>query len=224
MTFYDQLVAATQPQREVLYSVPQLRAGLAGQIDRAAYIAYLTQAYHHVKHTVPFLMTMGAALPEKHRWLHDAIASYITEEKGHEQWILNDITAAGGDADAAAKSTPALATQVLVAYNYNYMARHNPIGFLGMVFMLESTSTQMATAGASALRQNLALPQEAFSYLFSHGSLDISHIAFFEQLVNQITDPADQVAIIEVAQNTFLLFADVLRSVPMSAKEMNHAS
>ena len=56
MNFYDRLVKETQSARAELYSVPQLIDGMQGNISRATYIAYLTEAYHHVSHTVPFLM------------------------------------------------------------------------------------------------------------------------------------------------------------------------
>lgn len=223
MSFYNQLVKETEIARNMLYTVPQLTDGMRGQISRDTYIAYLTEAYHHVSHTVPFLMSMGAALPSSKKWLHKAIIEYQEEEVGHEEWILNDIESAGGDKDAARNAKPNLETQVLIAYNYDYIARKNPVGFLGMVFMLESTSTQIANKGADAVKEKLNLPKKAFSYLYSHGELDISHMKFFEETVNQITDPEDQKAIIEVAQNTFCLFANVLRAIPHDGK-VKHAA
>lgn len=223
MSFYNRLVKETEAQRQELYTVPQLIDGLKGDISRETYIAYLTEAYHHVSHTVPFLMSMGARLPQEKKSLHKAIIEYQEEEVGHEEWILNDIAACGGDKEAARASTPNLETQLLIAYNYDYINRKNPVGFFGMVFMLESTSTQIANKGADAVKNKLGLPKNAFSYLYSHGELDISHMKFFEETVNQITDPADQAAIIEVAQNTFRLFANVMRAIPHES-EMKHAA
>lgn len=219
MSFYERLAKETADHRARLYSVPQLRDGLSGQISRNTYIAYLTEAYHHVKHTIRFLMAMGVRLPDEKKWLHDAIAEYIDEEKGHEEWILNDIAVAGGDKEAARQAMPSLETQVLVAYNYDYIARKNPVGFLGMVFMLESTSIEIANQGADAIKKGLDLPNGAFSYLYSHGELDIEHMKFFERLVNQIDDPLDQAAIIEVAQNTFCLFGNMLGALPHARAE-----
>ena len=223
MTFYERLNKETEFARRELYTVPQLIDGLSGDISRETYIAYLTEAYHHVRHTVRFLMAMGVRIPEEKKWLHDAISEYIEEEKGHEEWILNDIEAAGGDKEKARHAVPNLETQVLVAYNYDYIARKNPIGFLGMVFMLESTSIQIANNGADAVRTKLGLPKTAFTYLYSHGALDIEHLKFFEQLVNKVTDPQDQAAIVEVAQNAFRLFANVMRAIPHK-KALKHAA
>lgn len=223
MSFYETLVKETENARQELYSVPQLVDGLMGDISRETYMAYLTEAFHHVSHTVRFLMSMGAKLPADKKFLHKAIAEYIEEEVDHEEWILNDIEAAGGDKEKARNSTPNLATQLLIAYNYDYINRKNPVGFFGMVFMLESTSTQIANKGADAVKEKLGLPKKAFSYLYSHGELDISHMKFFEETVNKITDPEDQKAIIEVAQNTFHLFANVLRSIPHEGAVKNAA-
>lgn len=223
MTFYELLIHDTESARKELYSVPQLIDGLNGDISCETYIAYLTEAYHHVRHTVRFLMAMGARLPDEKKWLHDAISEYIDEEKGHEEWILDDIEAAGGDKEAARRALPNLETQVLVAYNYDYIARKNPVGFLGMVFMLESTSIQIANKGADAVKDKIGLPKNAFSYLYSHGALDIEHMKFFEQTVNRIDDPDDQAAITEVAQNTFRLFASLMRSIPHKGMIRNAA-
>lgn len=224
MPFYELLFKETAACRRNLYAVPQLESALQGKITRATYISYLMQAYHHVKHTVPLLMSMGGRLPAEKFWLHGAIAEYIKEEIGHDQWILNDIAAAGGDREAARMSTPHRETELLVAYNYDYISRKNPVGFLGMVFMLESTSVQIATQGAESVMRGLGLKKDAFSYLLSHGALDVNHLRSFETLVNNITDTADRAAIIEVAQNTFVLFADVLRSIPWQNEEVSHAA
>ncbi len=222
-TFFNQIEVACEAPRQTLLQVPQLAAGLRGEIDTETYIAYLTQAYHHVRHTVPLLMSMGARLPQRNMWMQSAIAEYIEEEQGHEQWILNDIAAAGGDRQQASDQAPHLTTQLMVAYNYDYINRRNPVGFLGMVYMLESTSIAMATQGAQTLQQSLELPADAFSYLLSHGTVDEDHIVFYQKLVNQITSEPDKAAIIEVARNTFQLFANVFRSIPYQP-ETRHAA
>ncbi len=221
MSFYTRLVNETEQSRAELYAVPQLVDGLQGKITRKTYIAYLTEAFHHVSHTVPFLMSMGARIPQDKKWLHKVIIEYLEEEIGHEEWILNDIDAAGGDKEQARRSTPNLETQAMIAYNYDYIKRKNPVGFFGMVFMLESTSTQIATAGAAAMQKGLGLSDEACTYLSSHGELDISHMQFFEKTVDQITDCEDQDNIIEVARNSFRLFADLMRAIPHAGGNQN---
>jgi thiaminase len=223
MDFYDQLVHETQAEREALYTVPLIRDAAAGNITRETYVAYLAQAYHHVKHTTPLLMATGARLSGTHEWLREAIAEYIEEELGHQEWILNDIAAAGGDKEAVRRSMPNAATEMMVAYAYDTIARGNPVGFFGMVFVLEGTSTTLATGIAETLMQALGLKRTSFTYLLSHGTLDLSHMEFFKGLMNRIDREEDRQAIVHMAKRMFVLFADMFRSIPHRT-EVSHAA
>jgi pyrroloquinoline quinone (PQQ) biosynthesis protein C len=149
-----------------LLSIPIIVDSLSGRITRGQYVAFLRQAYHHVKHTVPLLMACGSRLAEDRAALRAAVAEYIQEEQGHEEWILQDLRACGDDPDSARRAAPAPATELLVAYVYDYIARVNPAGFLGMVHVLEGTSAALATRAAQAMARALELPQSAFRYLW----------------------------------------------------------
>ena len=214
MSFYEQLQAATAESRAQLISAPIIADCLAGRVSRASYLAFLGQAYPHVRHTTPLLMSLGGRLPERLGWARKAVAEYIEEEIGHEEWILNDIAAAGGDAEAVRHGQPAFETEFMVAYAYDTIQRRNPVGFFGMVYVLESTSVTLATQVAEVLSPNLDLPKKAFSYLTSHGSLDLSHMDDFRRLVDRLDDPADRAAVIDSAQRFFRLYGDVIRALP----------
>ena len=222
MDFFDQLQHQTNAEREYLLGAPIIHAALAGTATRAQYIAFLTQAYHHVKHTVPLLMACGARLPERLEWLREAIAEYIEEEIGHQEWILNDIRACSGDAETVRHGQPALPTELMVAYVYDRIARHNPASFFGMVNVLEGTSIALATQAAGVLQDNLQLPVKAFSYLTSHGSLDMEHIDFFKKLMNRLDDEDDKTAVVHTARVVYRLYGDIFRS--LSAPEHDHAT
>jgi thiaminase len=213
MSFFEQLTESTREERAYLLGSPLIRDGAAGRINRETYVDYLTQAYHHVRHTVPLLMMAGARVPDEKGWVREAFAEYIEEEVGHEHWILNDIEATGSDKNAAQHSQPNFATEMMVAYAYDSVTRGNPLSFLGMVFVLEGTSVNIATGAAEAIKASLGLTNKSFSYLLSHGSLDIKHMAFFESLVNKVSDPVDQAAIIHMAKRMFILFAEMFRSI-----------
>lgn len=213
MPFYDELLAATAGERDQLLNLPLIRAGAAGQVGLDAYVAFLAEAYHHVKHTVPLLMACGARLPERYEWLREAVAAYVQEEIGHQEWILNDIIACGADAEAVRHGSPDIATEVMVAYAYDSIARGNPIGFFGMVLVLEGTSVEVASRAGHALQQSLGLGPQAFTYLSSHGALDVGHTDFYASLVNNLDDPADQQALIHAARVFYRLYGDIFRSL-----------
>ena len=211
---FEALKARTERARAGLVSIPVIQACLAGRVTRAQYLAFLGEAYHHVRHTVPLLMACGSRLEEPTAsWLRPALAAYIAEESGHERWILDDIAAAGGDAEAARRKGPGLATELMVAYAYDYISRRNPVGFLGMVHVLEGTSVALATQAAGAMRSALALPETAFTYLTSHGSLDREHVETFAGLVERLT-PEDLDDVAHVATVVYRLYGDIFRSLP----------
>ncbi|MCP5145629.1 MAG: iron-containing redox enzyme family protein [Gammaproteobacteria bacterium] len=213
MRFYQRLVERTRADRAYLLAAPPLQRALAGNISLTEYVAFLTEAYHHVKHTVPLLMSVGGRLPASYEWLREAVAEYIEEEIGHQRWILNDIKACGGDAQAVSGGRPARATELMVAYAYDTVSRVNPLAFFGMVLVLEGTSVALASNAAEVLQRSLKLPTSAFSYLRSHGALDQDHIVHFENLMNRIDDPDDQHDIEHAAGMFYRLYADIFRSL-----------
>ncbi len=222
MSFFQRLAAETQSERQALLSTPQIRDGLAGRISLDTYVAYLTEAYHHVKHTAPLMLEARARMDEAHAPFREALDEYIAEETGHEAWILNDIRNAGGDADAARDGEPRGATRAMVEAAYDQVRNGNPMGFFGMVFVLEGTSVALATQGARAVQASLGLGRECFTYLNSHGALDISHMQFFERLMDRVQDPSDQAAIVDMARRMYRLFADLFRAIPHE-QEAAHA-
>ena len=215
MTFHAQLLAQTADARMGLLGTPIIQGCLRGEVSLPSYIAFLTEAYHHVRHTVPLLRACKAALPERHRWLEGPLDEYIAEEDGHDEWILNDIAACGGDAEAVRHGRPGHATELMVAYAYDTIARVNPVGFFGMVLVLEGTSVSLALMAADQIQKPLGLPDGAFSYLRSHGTLDQEHIQHLERLMEQINDPRDQADIVHAARMFFRLYGDVFRGLPL---------
>lgn len=213
MSFYAQLESATATERDRLMAAPVIAACRAGKIDRELYIAFLSQAYYHVRHTIPLLMATGARLPQDYEWVRGAIAEYIDEEYGHQEWILNDIAALGGDAEAVRHGEPGLPIELMVAFLYDQIARGNPMGFFGMVHVLEGTSVAIALTVAEQIKQGLGLPANAMSYLTSHGTLDQEHLKFFATLMDKVESPADQAAIIHASKVVYRLYGDMLYSL-----------
>lgn len=223
MSFFDQLQAATASERETLFSVPVIQDALAGQVSLDSYIAFLTQAYYHVRHTVPLLMASGARLPARLEWLRQAVCEYIEEEYGHEQWILNDIAACGGDRDAVRDGQPSQAIELMVSFLYDTIARGNPVGLFGMVNVLEGTSIALASQAAGTIQERLGLPKEAFSYLFSHGALDIGHMQTYRGLMDRLDNEQDQAAVIHASKVVYRLYTEMFRGLPRS-NEVQHAA
>jgi thiaminase len=223
MSFFDTLQDATRQERHELFNLPIIVDALEGKVSLESYQAFLTQAYYHVRHTVPLMMACGARLPQRLEWLRKAVCEYIEDEYGHEQWVLNDIQACGGDPDAVRDGRPSLPIELMVSFLYDLIARDNPVGLFGMVNVLEGTSIALATHAATSIRDRLKLPQSAFSYLSSHGSLDIEHMQTYRQLMNKLHDPDDQAAVIHASKVVYRLYTEMFRGLPRNGEKL-HAS
>lgn len=212
-SFFQELRQATQAEQNYLFAAPIVSKCFAGDICLNDYYCFLSCAYHHVKHTVPLLMAVGSRISEQQEWLREATAEYIAEELGHQEWILNDIATCGFDKEQVRRSNPNMATELMVAYAYDTVYRVNPLGFFGMVHVLEGTSISTADKAADSIQVALKLPNQAFSYLRSHGALDQEHVAFFAGLMDRIENPKDQSDIIHAAKRFYVLYGNVFRSI-----------
>ena len=219
MSMHERLVRDTETSRQAFLAIPVIQRALRGDVVRAEYLAFLQQAYHHVRHTVPLMMGMGYHLPERLRWMHPVVNEYIEEEMGHEEWILDDIAASGGDPDAVRASLPLPATEMMVAYAHDTIRRGNPLGFLGMVFVLEGTSAALATLAADAIRRSLDLPAEALRYLTSHGTLDQQHTGFYEGVVNRLDAADDQRSVIHAANRFYGLYGAIFQAIDAACSQ-----
>lgn len=219
MHFYQQLQNQTAAERQHLLTSPVIALCYQGEITREMYIDFLTQAYYHVSHTVPLLMCAGSRLPASHEAVRGAIAEYIEEEYGHQEWILNDIRACGGDAEKVRHGVPDLPIEMMIAYLYHRIERVNPMSIFGMVHVLEGTSVSIATPIAEQLQSRLGLPEQATTYLRSHGALDQDHLKFFAALMDTVTDEQDQAAIIHTARRVYRLYTDMLHQLGATKNE-----
>lgn len=221
MSFQQELARTTAPDRAFLLSAPVIQRCLAGEVTRDLYVAFLTQAYHHVRHTVPLMMAVGSRLPDRHAWLRDAVLHYLEEEAGHDEWILNDIEHAGGDRTRAAASEPAVATEAMIAYAYDTAMRRNPVGFFGMVHVLEGTSVALALEAADRIQKALGLPGRAFSYLRSHGELDKEHVNHLAGILDRFDDEQDREAVVRCARGIYWLYGQMFRGLEAESSRIS---
>jgi pyrroloquinoline quinone (PQQ) biosynthesis protein C len=223
MTFYDRLSALTSSDREGFLAIPILRAVMGGAVTQAMYLDFLAQAYHHVKHTFPLLALAAARTTD--RSYQKALLAYMNEESGHDEWILNDIRALGGDADAVREGRPGAACALMVAYSYYAVEHICPYALLGSVHVLEGMSVALADRAASAIQASLnAREGEGFSYLRSHGALDVQHVAFLASIIDDIDREQTQEIVVESARMFYKLYGDIFRELGVRHGVISHAA
>jgi pyrroloquinoline quinone (PQQ) biosynthesis protein C len=222
MSFYDRLMDETSKDRELFLAIPIVRHAIRNGAPRGLYLDFLTEAYHHVRHTFP-LLALAASHTSDERY-QDALVEYMEEERGHEKWILDDIRAVGGNPDAVRSGTPGIPCQIMVGYAYYAIEHLSPYAFLGSVHVLEGMSVLLADKLADALKKSLSLESDAgFTYLRTHGSLDTDHVAFFRKLVDGFDDPAAQRIIVDNAKIFYRLYGAIFQDLGARAELSNAA-
>ncbi|PPC85024.1 MAG: biliverdin-producing heme oxygenase, partial [Methylotenera sp.] len=63
------------------------------------------------------------------------------------------------------------------------------------------------------IMKSLNLTPKSFSYLLSHGALDVGHTDFYAGIVNQITDKKDQDCLIHTAKLFYQLYGNIFREI-----------
>lgn len=213
---YERLLWKTAAERRAFLDIPVIQAAVSSGVPRPLYLAFLAQAYHHVKHTCPLLTAAAERCAPRQDWLRTSLLHYIDEEKGHEQWILDDIAAMGGDAAAVRDGEPRPPCKAMVDHAYRAIGERGPWALLGMVHVLEGMSVVLAERAAAAIRASLggAAPGGAgFRYLTSHGALDVDHVGFFRTLVDRVEDAESEAAVVDTAKAIYRLYGDIFRDL-----------
>lgn len=219
--FYRRLVDETSVEQAGFMNIDVIRHAVANGVDRALYLEYLASAYHHVKHTCPLLGLALSRCGDDDQPYRAGLLAYLDEEKGHEEWILNDIGALGGDAEAVRRGLAPFPARMMTSYAYYAIDRISPYAQLGMVHVLEGMSVALARAVAGAIQAEWGLGAEAegFSYLTSHGQLDEEHVALFAALLDQIDTPERRAVVIQAAKDFYQLFGDMFRALAGSTEQ-----
>ncbi len=223
MTPFERLYLETAEARERFLAIPLVNHALATGGTRELYVAFLCEAYHHVKHTFP-LLALASAHTRDERY-QAALVEYMNEERGHDLWILDDIRAMGGDADAVARGKPGMPCQVMAGYAYYSIEWISPYALLGMVHVLEGLSVMLAEKVAGAVQRSLGAGGAAgFSYLRSHGVLDVEHTALFRRLIDTFEDRETQDTIIEAARVMYRLYGAIFEDLGARFGSIAHAA
>jgi pyrroloquinoline quinone (PQQ) biosynthesis protein C len=214
MSFYQELLEQTEQERADFISIRLISHVVENGVSINLYADFLSQAYHHVRYTCPLLQAALDRCGSQDETYKTALKEYIREEEGHDEWILNDIRGLGFDDQAVRDGQARLPCRLMVSHAYFQLDKISPYALLGMVHVLEGMSMLLADKAAKSIAASFGdEPPQAFSYLTSHGALDIEHVAFFESLVNTITDKQIQKFIINSAKDFYRLYGDIFRDI-----------
>ena len=212
-SFFITLIEMTDSSRRELEAIPGVHAMIHNGLSAPAYRAFLHDLYHIVWHFCPIMATAAARCDDRYRNVRYDLYERIEEEKGHEEWVLEDIAAMGGDVAAARANPPSAPAQAMIGFNYHVAERVHPCSVLGMLYMLEVVSSVYGgrVSDSIARAQGRTVDGGGFRFLSSHSSMDQDHVAKLNLLLKTIEDPAAQSAVVNATQVNFHQFGGLFR-------------
>jgi len=112
------------------------------------------------------------------------LARHIEEERAHDDWLLDDLSAAGLDPRAPLRDLPPPAVARLVGPQYYWVEHFHPVALLGYIAVLEGNAP--APWLADRLAADTGLPGAAFQTVRHHAVLDGGHCAELDALLDRL--------------------------------------
>jgi hypothetical protein len=165
---------------------------LWAESDQArAYVRFLIHLHHVIRASVPLMQTARARSLARASsdpvcaGLAEYLAAHVEEERGHDDWALDDLDATGVGRQAALAAVPPAQTAALVGAQYYWIEHHHPVAVLGYIFVLEDGPAD-ADRFLDELRARSGFPDDAFRTMRHHGRLDADHRADLDRLVDHL--------------------------------------
>ena len=214
MSFFITLIETTDASRRELEAEPKIHSMIHHGLTLPEYRAFLHDLYHIVWHFCPIMAVAASRCDDRFRSVRHELYERIEEENGHEEWVMDDIRATGGDPDRTRAVPPSPPVQSMIAFNYWSADRQHPCAVLGMLYQLEVISSVYGGRVAGAIAKAIGRDVEAggFRFLTSHASMDQDHMAKLNVLVKTISDPGAQAAVVNSTRVNFHQFGQMFGS------------
>jgi hypothetical protein len=179
-------------RRKIALAMPPLVAAQR-RLDQhpdpaAAWIAFLGVLYGSMRASVPLLETaldrardLSPADPLA-AGLTDYLHRHSEEERGHDEWLLQDLQSVGVDSTELLSRPPSGAVAALIGAQYYWVLHYHPVCILGYLMVIEGDPPSRRSL--QDLQSRSGLPPSAFRTMLEHADLDIDHAAELADLLD----------------------------------------
>jgi len=214
LPFFMDLVSRTDEARRAFESGSKVLEIVANGLPVERYRKLLLELYHVVWNFNPVCAAAASRLTDKHRYIRYFLYEHMQEEKGHEEWVLNDLEVVGVKADQTRAYEPSLSMLGMNGFNYWSAERRHPCSVLGMIYALEVVASVYGGPMTAAITDSLLLEGDrGISFISSHATMDAEHMAELRILLNKLEDTEAQDAIVESTIYNFHQFGRVLEAI-----------
>ncbi|MEP7058557.1 MAG: iron-containing redox enzyme family protein, partial [Caldimonas sp.] len=199
LPFFMDLVSRTDEARRTFETNSKVLDIVANGLPAERYRLLLLELYHVVWNFNPICAAAASRMSDTHRQIRYFLYDHMKEEKGHEEWVLNDLQAVGVGASQALEYEPSLTLLGMNGYNYWAADRRHPCAVLGMIYALEVVASVYGGPMTTAITESLLLQGDrGISFISSHATMDAEHMAELRVVLNTLKeDHSAQTAIVE---------------------------
>ncbi|MFF3754893.1 iron-containing redox enzyme family protein [Streptomyces sp. NPDC002018] len=157
---------------------------------RERYTGYVRAMHGVIRASVPLMERAAARCAElgpRDRTaapLESYLREHIEEERGHDDWLLADFAALGGDPGSLTTELPPPAVARLVGAQQYWIEYHHPVTLLGYIAALEANAP--APWLADHIVAAAGLPPEAVTTVREHAALDAGHAGAVFALLDRL--------------------------------------
>ena len=119
---------------------------------------------------------------------------HVEEERGHDDWLLEDLAVLGRSREAVMSRVPPTSVAALVGAQYYWIEHYHPVAVLGYIGVLEGYPP--AIEDVDTLMTRTGYEREAFRTLVRHSELDPLHAADFDEHLDRLPLTPEQAAVI----------------------------
>lgn len=214
LPFFADLVTRTDEARRTFETNSKVLDIVANGLSLERYRKLLLELYHVVWHFNPVCAAAASRVGDEHRQVRYFLYEHMQEEKGHEEWVVNDLDVIGVMREQVLAYKPSDYMLALNGYNYWAADRLHPCSVLGMLYALEVVASVYGGQMTTAIQESLLLEGErGISFISSHATLDKEHMADLREVMNHVNDEAAREAVIDTTIFNFHQFGRVLEAV-----------
>jgi len=151
------------------------------------YREYLFQSHSIIRASVPLMQaTLDVCSADPHSAdpvllrFGTYLERHIVEERGHDNWILDDAEVMGIDRRLLLERVPCETAMRMVGSQYYWILHYHPAAMLGYIAVMEGNPPRAEFIEEVAERNQL--PLEAFSSFLLHAKVDPKHKADLDLL------------------------------------------
>jgi pyrroloquinoline quinone (PQQ) biosynthesis protein C len=205
------LEASEQDYRDAFDAHPVFVALQSGAFSQTAYLAYLRETFHLIRHTTSTFARAVSYVPEVHRGFRGWLLDQAVDEHNHDLLCITDIEALGEHPAKFLTAQPRGGAWGLITQGY-YLAEHNPLALLGYLLTTEGIGATYAAKYADLLSGPLyGYKSNQVTFLRAHGGFDIKHFDEVKKFMDDL-DADDNLrdAILAVRRFTIKYYSQML--------------